>query len=238
MSEFENENKEKEEWFSPATRMFSAKSLKRYSRFVGGMKLLLPLLAVGLVVALMAWPSDIPPPAPPRQATAGDSTMQAPVYTSVDKQGRPYRVQAEGAKQNPTAPNVMDLANPKGTIDLSGGNSLQGQATGAEYDQKTGKMLINGSLTLKHSSGAVFTTEKAVVDMNARSASGNSPVKVTGDFGEVNAQGFEMNDEGKVVIFKGPSTAHLNLTASQNPASAMQDLFPAATAPAAKPPGS
>src|SRR6185369_5868618 len=97
----------------------------------------------------------------------------------------------------------MDLTNPKGTIDLGGGSTIEGQSDIAQYDQTKGTLSINGPLTLKHSSGAVFQTNKAMVDMNAKTASGDAPVKVTGGFGEVNAQGFELQNEGKTIIFKG-----------------------------------
>lgn len=216
-----------EDLFEPATRIFSAKSLIRYSRFVGGMKLALPLLAVGLVVAMMAWPSSVPPPAPPRKATAGDSTLQAPGYTSQDEKGRPYHLEADRAKKNPDTPDLTDLANPRGAITLDGGGKVEGQATGAQYDQKDGKMLINGNLTLKHTNGSVFSTERAVVDLNTHDASGDAPVRLTGDFGEVNAQGFQYLEDGKLVIFTGRSTAHLKLGASQSPSDAMQGLVPA-----------
>ncbi|HVY13372.1 MAG TPA: LPS export ABC transporter periplasmic protein LptC [Alphaproteobacteria bacterium] len=229
-------NAQKTDLFSPAARVFSPQRLLRHTRFVSGMKLVLPSLAAGIVLVLMIWPSSVHPPAPPRKTTALDSTMQAPVYSSRDEKGQPFRVQADQAKQNPTAPGLTDLANPTGAIELQGGGNVQGQAQGAQYDQKEGKLSINGNLTLRHSSGATFQTQKAVVDMNERSASGNAPVKVTGGFGEVNANGFQLLNEGKTVIFTGHPTAHLKLGAGgdANPASAMQGLLPS-SAPGDKP---
>jgi lipopolysaccharide export system protein LptC len=238
MSDQENEGyEEKPDWFEPVNRVLSPSRLNRYTKFVSSMKLALPLIAAGIVLILMIWPSTQPSVPPPRTATAMDSTMQAPTYAARDDKGQPFKVEADNAKQHGSAPNVMDLANPKGKIDLEGGSSIEGDASGAQYDQNKGRLNINGNLTLRHSSGAIFETQKAQVDMNAKTASGDAPVKVTGGFGEVNAAGFELQNEGKVVIFKGPSVAHLKLGSGSNPADAMKGLVPT-SAPAAKPPAS
>jgi lipopolysaccharide export system protein LptC len=221
-------NAQKQDWFhdwlTPATHAFSPQRLTRYSRFVGGMKLLLPSLAVGIILILMIWPSS-PAPPPPRKVTAMDSTLEAPIYTSRDEKGQPFKLEADVAKQHPTAPGVTDLANPRAVIEMEGGAVVRGDAPSAQYDQKEGKLTVNGNLKLRHSSGAVFETDKAVVDMNAKTAEGTSPVKVTGSFGEVKAQGFQLVDEGKTVIFTGPSHARLKLDGQQGtPTSALREL--------------
>lgn len=231
-----NPNNDEQDWFIPAERNLSAPRLQRYSRFVNGMKIGLPLLAAGIVLVLMIWPNTLPQPGPPRKATAMDSSMQAPVYESRDEKGQPYKVEADIAKQNPAQEGLTDLANPRGTIALEGGSTIEGNAEGAQFDQKQGKLSINGNLTLKHSSGAVFETQKAEVDMNTKSASGTAPVKVTGDFGTVDAQGFELQKEGKVVIFTGHAHARLKLGSGSNPADAVKGLVPSsAPAEAIKP---
>lgn len=229
------ENEKENDWLAPVEREVSGHRLKRYSRFVDGMKLALPLVAAGIVLVLMIWPSSMPQPAPPRKATAMDSSMQAPIYSSIDDKGQPYKVEADIAKQNPAAPGVMDLANPRGTIALEGGSTIQGAAEGAQFDQNEGKLSINGNLTLHHSSGAIFETQKAEVDMNKKSASGTAPVKVTGSFGEVNAEGFELKDEGRVVIFTGKSHARLKLGSGSNPTDAVQGLVPSSAPAQTKP---
>jgi lipopolysaccharide export system protein LptC len=180
---------------------------------------------------MMVWPSA-PAPPPPRKATAMDSTMEAATYVSRDEKGQPFKLEADVAKQHPTAPGITDLANPRATIEMEGGAVVRGEAPTAQYDQKEGKLVVNSNLKLRHSSGAVFETEKAVVDMNAKTAQGTSPVKVTGGFGEVNAQGFQLVDEGKTVIFTGPSRARLKLDSHEgSPTSALDQLTPPSVKP-------
>jgi lipopolysaccharide export system protein LptC len=223
------------DWFEPGTRDVSQTGLKRYSLFVNGMKLALPAIAVGIVVAIMASSASNPAPPPPRKVSALESTMQAPSYASRDDKGQPYKLDADVAKQDPAAPDVMDLTNPKAEIELNNGSTLEGAATTGQYNQKEGKLDINGDLTLHHSSGAVFETSKATVDINAKSASGDAPVHVTGDFGEVNAKGFQLINEGKVVIFTGPSTARLKLGGSNgSPMNSIHDLIPSNQPPLPK----
>ncbi len=214
------------DWLTPAVRALSPERLQRYRRFVGGMKLLLPALAAGLVLVLMIWPSGHGPSTKPRALTAADSTMQTPVYTSRSEKGEPYRVTADKARQNPEAPGLTDVTNPTGSIVLEDGSHIEGDARRAQYDQNKGLLFLSGDLTLRHSSGAVFKTEKARVDMNARRASGDAPVKVTGDFGEVDAQGFRLRNQGKVVIFTGPSTARLKMGGTGKGSASSQGFLP------------
>lgn len=211
-----------DDWLNPAMRHFTAETLARYSRFVLSLKIILPIFAVALLLILMIVPNVTAPPLPEKQIALPDTTLQNPVYTSQDPENHPYQVEADKAQQKAAAPSITDLTAPKAQLDLGDGETLNGTAATGQYNQKTGKLNLQGGLTLQHSNGAVFRTNSALMDVNSKNVSGNAPVVLEGSFGEVRGESFEVWDGGKTVIFKGGS-ATLKLGGgppqSSNPAS-------------------
>lgn len=199
------------DWFQPMARAFSAKTLARYSSFVNGMKIGLPVLAALLLLVLVIVPNANNPPPPAKKDHAVDATMHDPVYTSRDSENRPYQVKGDEARQHPELPNVTTLTNPKGEIELNSGDRVKGDAKNAVYDQNNGTLQLQGDLILRHSDGTTFTTQGAAVDVNGKNAKGDQPVTLQGGFGIVKGSGFEARDGGKIIIFTGPSSATLNM---------------------------
>ena len=91
--------------FEPSRRR--VKASPGYSRFVSMMKLLLPLLGLGLVVTLVVWPSEF------QKATgfhltyvssdadgSVDLTMLRPRYLGTDTRNQPFVVTADSATQD------------------------------------------------------------------------------------------------------------------------------------------
>jgi LPS export ABC transporter protein LptC len=197
--------------WAPLARSFSPETLKRYSRVVTSFKIILPVFAVAMLAVLMIVPSVNSPPDPAKKNVNPDSAMQNPVYNSVDEENRPYKVEATQAFQHPDAPGITDLAQPKAALDLGNGQSLNAEAAKGKYDQASGMLHLNGGLTLQHSDGTTFSTEKADIDVNTHDAAGDAPVVLQGGFGEVRGERFKTLEGGKTIIFEGQSRATLNL---------------------------
>jgi LPS export ABC transporter protein LptC len=209
------------DWFDPALRNFTAERLARYSHFVLSLKIILPVFAAILLLVLMIVPNVTAPPMPERQIVMPDTTLQNPVYTSQDQQSRPYQATADQAQQKAAAPGITNLTAPKAQIDLGNGETLNGAAATGQYNQKTGKLNLQGGLTLQHSNGAAFHTDSAEMDVNSKNVTGNAPVVLDGPFGQVRGTSFEARDGGKTVIFKGGS-ATLKLGGSKTENSTSQ----------------
>lgn len=201
----------KADWLIPETHPVSASAITAYSRFVGSLKLLLPIGAACILMVLVLLPNVNGSNAQPKKLSAVDSAMIDPVYNSHDAKDRPYQVKADTAKQQPELPGVTDLANPKAVIDLENGKKLNAEGKGAVYNEKDGSLNVQKGVVLRHSDGTTFTTEEAQIDMNAKSAQGNKPVLLQGNFGEVRGQGFKALEGGKTIIFTGQSSATLKM---------------------------
>lgn len=203
-------NKPKD-WWIAETRIISAGAITRYSRFVGSLKLILPISAACILLVLVVLPNVNGSNIQPKQLSATDAAMVDPVYTSHDQQNRPYEVTADTAKQKPDTAGITDLANPKAVIDLENGAKLNAEGQGAVYNEKDGTLNVQKGVVLRHSNGTTFTTDEAHIDVNTKNAEGNKPVTLQGDFGEVHGQGFKAIDGGKTIIFTGHSTATLKM---------------------------
>jgi lipopolysaccharide export system protein LptC len=209
------------DYFAPSRKFVSSARINRYSTFVTSMKVVLPSVGAAILLAVFVWSSGSAPPPKTSSGESIDATMRNAVYESRDGNNRPYTLEAPVARQNPDKPDILDLASPTGTIDVGSGNSIKGDARTAVYDQKSGMLNLKGALTLRHSDGTTLTTEGAQVDVNSEHVVGNQPVLLQGSFGEVRGQGIEVKDGGKIVIFKGQSSAKLKMgggTAAGGPA--------------------
>lgn len=199
------------DWWMAQTRPISAGAITRYSRWVGSLKLVLPISAACILLVLVVLPNVNGSNVQPKKLNALDAAMVAPVYKSLDAENRPFEVKADTAKQKPDAAGVTDLSNPKAVIDLNNGATLNAEGKGAVYNEKDGTLNVQKGVVLRHSDGTTFTTDEARIDMNSKNAEGNKPVKLEGNFGEVRGEGFKTLDGGKTIIFTGHSTATLKM---------------------------
>lgn len=207
----DNHTDKPKDWWVGETRIVSASAITRYSRLVGGLKLILPIGAACILLVLVVLPNVNGSNVQPKQLNAVDAAMVSPVYTSHDAENRPFEVKADTAKQKPDAAGITDLSNPKAVIDLDNGATLNAEGKGAVYDEKDGTLNVQKGVVLRHSDGTTFTTDEAHIDMNSKNAEGNKPVTLQGNFGEVHGEGFKALDGGKTIIFTGRSSATLKM---------------------------
>ena len=195
-----------------------------YSRFVNLMKFLLPAVAAGLLLLIIAWPRlqagfdrlrlsftrlDL--------SEAGDLRMVNARFAGVDKQHRPYVLTADVARQMSDRNDLMALEGPKGDITLQSGAWLALTAFTGVYLTQGQLLDLFGDVKMFHDRGYELTTDTAHVDMAAGTAEGNDPVQGQGVFGDVTSDGFRLLDHGQTIIFTGKAKLHLAPRASQEP---------------------
>jgi lipopolysaccharide export system protein LptC len=183
---------------------------KRYSRFVGLMKIVLPSVAAVLVALVVAWPQfqDV------RQGfrieiaklqlpLAGGQRVANARFTGVDRMNRPFTVTAETAVQAEDKPGIVDLARPKADITLADGAWVAASARQGLYMKQEQVLHLDGEVDLFHDTGFELHTPRAVVDLANGTASGDDPVNGHGPSGTLNATGFRIMDGGKRILFLG-----------------------------------
>lgn len=183
-----------------------------YSLFVGLMKVLLPAMAAGLILLVVAWPqirfdadrfrigiSGLLP------GQADNLSMLNARYESVDQKDRPYTITADMASQSEHDENLIDLHLPKADMTLQDGTWLALTAESGQYDRQDEMLVLSGAVSLFHDKGFEMRTESARIDLARGIAEGHQPVQGHGRAGTINAQGFRVLDRGTRIVFTGKS---------------------------------
>lgn len=175
-----------------------------HSRFVSRAKIALPTLAVAVLLIVVAWPMlerrNQPFIAPP---DAGQLEMSDARYRGEDEKSRPFEVRAERATRSNSQSKLVDLVKPEAEMVLDGGSWITISAESGRYDRQSGQLTLQGHVTLYHDQGYEFTTDTAEIDTAAGTAWGNARVTGQGPFGDVDAAGFRLANEGKTIVFTG-----------------------------------
>jgi lipopolysaccharide export system protein LptC len=196
-------------------------NMKRYSSFVGLMKIILPvgiLLTIGLAIG---WPYlhsvekdetkvvDISSP------DIKENRMVQPQYVSTDKKGQPFTVDAEWAKRKNE--NLSDLVKPHGTMIMTKGETLELNAKTGQYDNEKKILNLEGDVTLTSSDGYRLKTEHAHVDTEEKIIEGDSYIEGEGPAGSIMGQnGFKVENKAegkKLLTLKGQSRVIINRSA-------------------------
>ena len=189
---------------------------KHYSRFVQGLRLLLPVVTVVLVLLVALWPefnaiedTIAVSGSPISLEDAERLTMSNPRYMSEDESGMAYVVTADLAEQMDAENTRMTLMRPAADVTLEDGSWVMLEAQAGEYWDEEKRLFLEGDVSLFHDAGYEFHTEEATVDFAAGRAEGDRDVQGFGAFGDIRSEGFAIEDHGAVIIFTGQ--AHMVL---------------------------
>ena len=193
------------------------KSSRGYSVFIRGLKIVLPLAALGLVLALFSWQqmdeTVLPAPAPVEKSvrSVGKNELLNPKFESTDEKGNPYSVTAKRALQGQSVEDDMILLEePVADVALEGGKWLAIKAAQSAFRQETQRLLLKGNVEIFHDDGYTLSTAEMDVDMKAGTARSDVSVHVQGPKGEIDAVGMSADREAGLLIFKGPAKLVLN----------------------------
>lgn len=184
-----------------------------YSRLVRSLRLLLPLLAAGILVFTMLFPTiDWRQAALPDKADlnldprdAYQIRMRTARLVGTDDSGRDYELSALEATQGKDGGETVLLDRPAGRVKLEDGIDVNMEAASGVFDRKSEMIDLSGTVTLKHGRGYTFRSESATVDLNEGRAIGNQPINGFGPEGEIHGEGFEILDKGRTVKILGKS---------------------------------
>lgn len=198
---------------SRARQVPRAEQIARRQRLVAAMKLLMPLLAAGMLALMVFWP-DIEGGNGRLSFRRGPALVPealqlvAPRFQGVDELNRPYTVTARLARQ-PGQAEVLLMDLPRADILLTDGGWVYVEGDRGRYDRAARHLDLEGNVQVYHDNGMLFQTEAATVQVDAGVARGERPTQAQGSFGTIESEGFEMLDRGAVMIFTGRARAIL-----------------------------
>ncbi|UFN47391.1 LPS export ABC transporter periplasmic protein LptC [Roseomonas sp. OT10] len=200
---------------SRVRRRYSRGAMLRRRWLIRGVKWLLPLAALALLSAIALWPefdrAEDRARLSFRRVTrdvAGSARVVSPRYQGIDEQGRPYNVTAATATQA-VADSPIALEQPRADVLMSDGAWVLLESDRGVYDKAAARLDLEGNVTLWHDNGSTLRTEAAQIRIDQGRAEGDRPVAAQGPFGTLTADGFRLEDRGKVVVFTGNAHAML-----------------------------
>jgi lipopolysaccharide export system protein LptC len=193
-----------------------------YSRWVGLLKFVLPLVAASLLLLVGAWPElkasfDRLHIAMPRidLREARDLRMVNARYSGVDNRNRPYVVTADVARQTPGKDDLVSLEGPKADITMQNGAWIATTSQTGIYQNQAQQLELYGDVNIYHDRGMTFATDSAHVDLAQGTADGHEHVTGHGPSGQIAADGFRILDKGDVIIFTGNARMVVNSARSE-----------------------
>lgn len=192
-------------------------SVEKYSRFVSAMKIVLPSFAAVLVAVVIILPQLR---SEPEQLTAeiavvndgaGDTlSLVNARYLGTDSSGQPFSVTAQSVRETADDDDNIALTAPQADISLNDGTWLMVGANTGQYHRESQMLRLDGEVNLFQDQGYELHTESATVMLEQGSATSSMPVRSQGPFGQLESQGFKLQDKGKIVFFTGPARLVLN----------------------------
>jgi lipopolysaccharide export system protein LptC len=136
--------------------------------------------------------------------TSADTlAMSNPHFEGMDDKKRPFSVTAARASQADSAADTIDLNAPQADMTLEDGAWLTLTADSGRYQRASQLLDLNGQVNLFHDKGYELHTRNVHIDLAKGRAVSNEAVDGQGPSGELNAQGMEVADGGKRILFLG-----------------------------------
>lgn len=182
----------------------------QHSSRVRFLRNLIPVCAFFVVVSLFAWPylekAFYAPPVEEARILMETPTVQntliKPKLHGFDSEGRPYRLEAQEARQK--TKNKADLKIPHSQMLLEDGTAIKVSSQQGQYDKESQSLDYQKEVHLDTSSGFHLQTDEAHIDLRYKSAKGDQALSGSGPTGTLQSRdGFIVKD--KALHLLGPS---------------------------------
>lgn len=184
----------------------------RRRKSVSALRIALPVVAVGVCVAIAAQAAIRAAEAKASAPTAGvPLKMENPRFTGAMRDGREFLITATSAVRDKTDTNKVALVAPRLTRGYGSENPTQVVSKDGVYDESNSALLLTGDVRINNGDGYAFSTEKAVIDTRTGQVMGDAGVQGAGAQGNsVQADSYSVTDKGDRVTFKGRVRTRLN----------------------------
>lgn len=182
----------------------------RYSRFVGLMKVALPMSAAALAVLVIAWPyltkgqAGLPIAFSSIKVEDSESVFMTNArYFGSDTNQQPFTVVAETVNRQIDDPDTVQFTLPRAEIQLESGSWMALAASRGTLYQSDQTLTLEGAVSIFSDEGYEFHTERAEIDLQTSIAHGSDPVEGEGPLGLLNAEGFRLDRDDGTLRFEG-----------------------------------
>ena len=182
-----------------------------YTNFIRRMRLVLPLVAVCIIVALITWPDQrstiaiLEEDQKESLQTIRKNELSNPKFESVDNKNQPFTITADRAVQADNNEDILLLERPVGELVLNTGGRVTLKSQNGKYWQNQQKLKLEDDVELNNSDGYTMGTARLDIDMNAGTARSDMDVSGFGPAGTLVAKGLFADNPNNILIFDGPA---------------------------------
>ena len=182
---------------------------EKYTRFVSIMKRALPIAAVMLIAAVVAY--ALQPRHQDRMAMTFESMSQVendlamvkPRLIGEDRDGNPFVITADRAVQLGRSARRARLENVQADMTVDQSKWLNATAARGLLDADKKTLVLSGGISVFSDSGYELHTKSAVVDLKNSLVHGHDKVRGQGPVGTMSADHFELDRAGKTIRLSG-----------------------------------
>lgn len=183
-----------------------------HSRIVRVLRIMVPLTTIVVVSGFIFWtwfnPLRLLLPVPDN--VSGDMvvsgtkiTMQQPRINGFTRDSRPYEFTATAAAQDLTKPDLVELHDLRGKVDMKDNSTAEVVAQSGVYNSKNEVLKLGQNTVVTSTSGYKVLIDNAVIDVRATTLVTEDPVHVEMKEGRLDAQRMEVLESGNVLRFDG-----------------------------------
>lgn len=170
-----------------------ARTDNTHSRVVAGMKILLPLVALGLLSTVFLISNTVDPSksVPTAQIDlekrARELGATNPSFAGVTRQGDEIRFKADIVRPDPATPERLTADRVAAQFRLDAGTEVDVTAHAAEFDQRALTAQLHGDVRMITSTGYVIDTARLISRLDALHVLSPGQVTATGPLGDLTA---------------------------------------------------
>ncbi len=144
------------------------------------------------------------PPNSPQDEAASGLQFEGLTYKGTTKDGQSFTLLAKAASETTDNPGHVVLTAPKARIDTESGDMMTIRAAHGELFRGKNLFEMSGNVVIiRPDIGYTLLMESATAHLNNGSLTSNSLVKGHSQQSEIKSGGIEINDQGRIILFKG-----------------------------------
>jgi lipopolysaccharide export system protein LptC len=192
---------------------------RRHSRAVRIMRVAVPLaVVVGLaIISLITYfnplrmLAKLPVNVGDLVVSGTKITMEQPRMSGFTRDGRAYEFTAHAAAQDLTKPDIVELRDIHGKLQMQDASTMELSAATGTYNTKQELLKLERDILLSSSGGNKGRLSEALIDVRKGSVVSDQPVELEFLQGKLNANRLEVANSGDMVRFLGGVTMMLML---------------------------
>ncbi|MBT0957629.1 LPS export ABC transporter periplasmic protein LptC [Alphaproteobacteria bacterium KMM 3653] len=174
-----------------------------YSRFVAWSKIVLPLLALGLLstMFLISRGFDASGVMPFAEVDvkelAREQRISAPNYSGVTSDGSAISVAASTARPDQTDRDTVNATDLRAEVETLSGMVIELSSSSGQINTRQSRAVLDGGVTVMTSSGYRITTDKITTSLSETKLATEGPVEATGPGAKLSAGRMELTQSGE-----------------------------------------